>query len=184
MPYPNEEETFITTLSEFKTALKEKVEEHLHYKFRWTTVEGWIDKILEKNVEDMVMDALGYENDGFNRGWKLRRHNSSENGILNVIRSLVQKQAQELLPGFIEAKRESIDKRIRTAKFKNDIVAMYNNELDSAIRDQMKTWVNQNATLVVTELFDRHAEGYRETLKLKCPLTMDSLLLIAEGSDD
>jgi len=183
MSYRDEEETFITTLRQFKTALKEHTEEYLHKTFRWKRVESWIDRILEKNVEDIVMDALGYENDSFERGWKLRRHNSSENGILHVIRTLAQKQAEELLPGFIEAKRAAIDKQISSAKFKKDIVNMYSSELDSAIRNRMKTWVAQQADAVVEEVFDRHTEDYGESIKLKCPLAMDSLLLLAKGTD-
>ena len=183
MSYRDTDETFVTTLSEFKSALKVKTEEYLQMRFRWATVEGWIDRILAKNVEDIVMDALGYENDSFDRGWKLKRH--SEGGsIQSIIGQLTRARAEELLPGFIEAKREAIDKQVSTAKFKKDVVDMYSHALDRAIHDKMKNWIEQNADVVVTELFDRHAEGYRETLKLECPLTMDSLLLIAEGSDD
>ncbi len=171
----------ITTLSHFRDALNTHVENYLHNTFHWTTVERWIDNILKKNVEDIVMTALGYENNSFDRGWKLRQGHHDKSGIQTVIQDMAKKHAQELLPGFIEAKQKAIDKRINSATFKKDIVEMYSSTLNTALREAMREWVERHAAPVVAELFDRHGEEYAAQIKLKCPLTMDSILLIAEG---
>ncbi len=176
-----EKEPIVATLRQFKEALKKHTEDYLHKTFRWATVETWIDNILQRKVEDIVMTALGYEKDSFHGSWKLRRSSHDKGGIQTVICGLAQKQAQELLPGFIEAKRAAINKKISTATFKKSIVEMYSSTLNDALHAEMKTWVEQNAVPVVKELFDNYTDEYLEQVKLKCPLTMDSLLLIAEG---
>jgi hypothetical protein len=177
-------EPVIKTLNDFKALLKERTETYLHARLRWATVEEWIDKILQKHIEDIVMQALGYESDYGGNKWKLRYHSHGETlGVQDVIKSMARKQAEEVLPALIEAKREEIDAQITGPTYAKHVVDAYNTTLNSAIHDKMKDWVEKNATLVVAELFDRHAEDFAKQTKLQCPLTMDSLLLIAKGTD-
>ena len=180
--YYNEEgETFVRTLSQFRKAFHQHVEAYLHETFRWTTVEEWIDSVLKRTVEDIAMTALGYEKDGWHNEWKLRVGRENEGSVQTIINTMALKQAQELLPAFIEAKKEVIDKRLGTPKFKKDMLNRYNNALNDAIHSELDTWITQNATPVVKELFAHHVDEYDDQIKLKCPLTLDSLELIAKG---
>ena len=116
---PNKERTKITSLPGLKKELQKFVEEYLHEKFRWATVEDWITEILHERVEDIIMCALGFvwEEDHWHKNcshWKLE--NSKEGSVQGVIYDLAKTLTEKHIGPLLEEAQETILKKVLSPK--------------------------------------------------------------------
>lgn len=179
-----DEDKAVTSLKQLKKELQAFTEKTLHEKFRWTTVENWIMEILRKNVEDIVMSALGYKfEDSFGRGrWELKDC-GERRGVQKVIGDMAGVLVAEHLPALIEARKKAINEKLLSPANRKKIAENFGYTFDKMVREKMEEWVTAHTAQQIEEIFERHGEGFLENIKLKRKLTMESLALLGGDGD-
>ena len=166
-PWQDRVKPNITTLAQLKTALKEFTEDYLQSKFSWSSVEDMIQNILQRNVENIVCAAMGFEKDSFSNGWKLRY--DSKESLHSTIRDIAKMKVEEVFPGFAAEWNEKLDIRRR-----------YEAEFQDCLHKKIDDWVQEKASLDVENLFALKGEEMLEEVRLKNPLNLNALKELAK----
>lgn len=185
--YPDPDRTKIRTFPQLKKALKEYAEEYLHQRFTWKQASAWIEEMLKEHLEDIVLSALGFEYDDNNwnrghRGWKLASH-GKERGIHKVLTEMAEHLADKHLPKLVKKFEPELTKRFDTQKFLKNLAQEYDEAIQTAVWEKLKEWVYEKAQSDVDKLFDAKGEELVEMVKLKHPLTMGALTLVANEDE-
>ena len=171
----------IKNLTQLKKELQRRVEQVLHDKFTWQTVENWVLEVLKERVTDIVMGALGYRwNDGH---WELNGHNK-EASIPGVVRQLARNLAEEHLPDILSRCKKEVEKKLQSPKRVREYVETYEQAVQDTLDRKIEEWVHENTQLAVDELFDRNCKGFLEEIKIKHKLTMQSLTILAGNEEE
>ena len=140
-------EPAISSLKQFKKKLQDHVEELLHEKFRWATVEKWVMDLLHERVEDIVMGALGYSwDDGFgSKGhWVLEDHDGKI-GIPGILLKMAETLAAKYIPQLIKEREEAVVAKFLSPANRKAIVGTFGYEFDNFLREAMDEWVKKHA---------------------------------------
>ena len=177
-PWQDRVKPNITTLAQLKTALKEFTEDYLQSKFSWSSVEDMIQNILQRNVENIVCAAMGFEKDSFSNGWKLRY--DSKESLHSTIRNIAKMKVEEVFPGFAAEWNEKLDRLLHTKEIKDNIRRRYEAEFQDCLRKKIDDWVQEKASLDVENLFALKGEEMLEEVRLKNPLNLNALKELAK----
>ena len=175
--------THIVSLKQLKNELQDFTERFLHDKFNWTTVEEWITSILKERVEDIVMGALGYEWDSWHgrEQWKISDcDHGKDKGVLAVIAKMAVHIAEEHIPKLIEARKQKFVEKMLSPASVRQIFERFEYKLDSKFAEAMEQWAEDQASLVVEDVFKQHGDKFLEEIKLKRKLTFQSFEILAE----
>jgi uncharacterized protein (DUF1697 family) len=183
----DEDKSPLRSLEEVKEELRARTEKAIHEKFGWQKVEEWVESIYKEQVERIAMFAFGFKRDWHDRSWEV---NTSQSPVVDLVKKIAANWAEEHLPALIEPFKTAAVKQLRSKETKDRLKGVFNQQFDWRLRNRLEEMAKAQAETAADSFLQAEGEQILKELKLKNPITLGSIELLAnppkppEADDD